>query len=811
MLHENNSEPIELERADNGEIKNKIKSKIKDEGNQEFGSESKSFQMPANLVAEEFGEVNVWRNMSGINSGIAECRVEFSIAMEPQGKFAEGWRTGLALDASASMKRSYGRKVEARVDPELLVAYIKQGRLRSYLEDGEPIRKIEREAFAEIQERGYEINYTANVLQPLVQDFTAYLAGSLDGTGKTSLIYWGCGNGDEIQVLGEFDHASCQQLAIAGPATFQLGKTTKLLPAIAYFVNQYSQAPQGIYIFLTDGRIDDLDQVKSYTRELALEIAVGKRNYLKLVLIGIGNDVDRYQLQELDDFETGLDIDIWDYKIANEMTSLSQIFAEVVNEHQVIADSGAIYDDQGNCVKSYTNGLPAKVDFLMRDDSQWFELEVGNQRIRQAVIFGTPMAIVPLAKKKLFDFETQAQESDQAAALVNDQVDEEIASSQMGKPSSLWKILAALFIGAAFMGTAIAFAILIQRSDNNKLQNQAVSRAIEDSVLESQTDETNKANNNLLDSSTKSNPQNSRKTRNPATNLKNNPATKKETNNKLNDIADRSSVNSSDKALDKSSSNNPQNNENNTGKVVGDNPKKLAGDISSNASANKSNLIAIANSQKLTGDMALATLIKYGIVPRQKVRAQSSAVSQSPDQGYSSINSSTKTSKDNPPKNASADDLNNSKNVAKSDRKNALTNDPNSSPQNKNSDRSINKSILPITNPDVEVVVFFPSDESQLISSEETKIEDFWTKIQGKRGIIQVSGHTDRMGDYDYNLDLSQARANEVVRLLRDRGLDGNYKVTFEALSWMQPLRKEITAKDNAFNRRVVIQFKELR
>lgn len=806
MLHENNSEPIELERADNGEIKNKIKN----EGKNELELESKSYQMPANLVAAEFGEVNVWRNMSGINSEIAECRVEFLIAMEPQGKLAEGWRTGLALDASASMKRSYGRKVEARVDSELLAAYIKQGRLRSYLEDGEPIRKIEREAFAEIQERGYEINYTANVLQPLVQDFSAYLAGSLDGTGKTSLIYWGCGNGDEIQVLGEFDYASCQQLAITGPATFQLGKTTKLLPAITYFVNQYSQAPQGIYIFLTDGRIDDLDQVKSYTRELALEIAVGKRNYLKLVLVGIGNDVDRYQLQELDDFETGLDIDIWDYKIASEMTSISQIFAEVVNEHQIIADSGSIYDDQGNCVKSYTNGLPAKVDFLMRDDSQWFELEVCHQRIRQAVILGTAIVIVPLAKKKLFDFETQAQESYQAVALVNDQVDDEIASSQMGKPSSLWKILAALFIGAAFVGTAIAFGILIKRSDDNKLQNQAVSRASEDSVLESQTDETNKANNNLLDSSTKSSSQNSRETSNPATNLKNNPATKKETNNKLNDIADRSSVNSSDKALDKSSSNNLQNNENNTGKVVGENPKKLAGDISSNASANKSNLIAIANPQKLTGDMALATLVKYGIVPKPK-GTQSSAVSQTPDQSYSANNTSAKNNKDNPSKNASADDLNNSKNAAKSDRKIALTNAPNTSTQNKTSDRSINKSILPITNPDVEVVVFFPSDESRLVSNEETKIEDFWTKIQGKRGIIQVSGHTDRMGGYDYNLDLSQARANEVVRLLRDRGLDGNYKVTFEALSWLQPLRKEITAKDNAFNRRVVIQFKELR
>jgi outer membrane protein OmpA-like peptidoglycan-associated protein len=807
MLHENNSEPIELERAANGEIK----SKIKQEDNNELRPESKGFQMPANLVAEEFGEVNVWRNISGINSGIDEIRVEFSIAMEPQGKFAEGWRTGLALDASASMKRSYGRKVEARVDPELLVTYIKQGRLRSYLEDGEPIRKIEREAFAEIQERGYEINYTANILQPLVQDFTAYLAGHLDGTGKTSLIYWGCGNGDEIQVLGEFDHASCQQLAIAGPATFQLGKTTKLLPAIAYFVNQYSQSPQGIYIFLTDGRIDDLDQVKSYTRELALEIAVGKRNYLKLVLIGIGNDVDRYQLQELDDFETGLDIDIWDYKIANEMTSLSQIFAEVVNEHQVIAGSGAIYDDQGNCVKSYPNGLPAKVDFLMRDDSQWFELEVGDKRIRQAVVLSKAMAIAPLAKKKLFDFETQAQESEKPEALVDDHHDQEIASNQIAAPSSLWKILAALLIGAAFIGTAIAFGVLIQRSDSNKLQNQAVPRVIKESVLESKTDPTNKPNNNLLDSSTKSKVQSSPKAINPATN--------KETKNNLNNIADKQSNeqsdkqsgNNSDKSLDKSPSNNPQNNESNTGKVASDNPSKLAGEISSNASVNKSNTTAIANPQKSTGNIALATLVKYGLVPKPKVGAKPSVASQPNDQGYSFSNTATKTNKDNSPKNTGADDLINSQNAAKSDRKIALTNALNPTAQNTSSDRNINKSILPITNPDVEVVVFFPSDESQLISSEETKIEDFWTKIQGKRGIIQVSGHTDRTGDYDYNLDLSQARANEVVRFLRDRGLDGNYKVTFEALSWLQPLRKESTAKDNAFNRRVVIQFKEQR
>ncbi len=154
-----------------------------------------------------------------------------------------------------------------------------------------------------------------------MQDFTAYIAGSLDGTGKTSLIYWGCGKGDEIQALGEFDALGCHDLAITGPVSFKLGKTTKLLPAISYFVNQCRQAQRGIYIFVTDGRIDDLEQVKIYTKELALEIAVGKRNYLKLILIGIGNDVDSYQLQELDDFDTGLDSN---YKITFEALSWLQ-------------------------------------------------------------------------------------------------------------------------------------------------------------------------------------------------------------------------------------------------------------------------------------------------------------------------------------------------------------------------------------------------------------------------------------------------------------------------------------------------------
>jgi outer membrane protein OmpA-like peptidoglycan-associated protein len=472
-----------------------------------------------------------------------------------------------------------------------------------------------------------------------------------------------------------------------------------------------------MYIFLTDGRIDDLEQIKNYTKELALEIAVGKRNYLKLVLIGVGNEVDRYQLQELDDFDTGLDLDLWDYKIASEMTSLSQIFAEVINENQIIAENGSIYDDNGICVKSYPKGLPAKVDFVMRDDSQWFELEVNNQRIRQPVIFDISTAIAPLGKKKLLDFEIKTQEDSQD---IEDNTGKDV---QVGTLSGLWKILAGVLIGLAFVGTAIAFTILIKKSDDNKLQNrnQTIPTVIKESFFQLQ--DTPKPNSKST----------------PKSNSKLNP--KDKSNNSLIPPSTSNLSNSNlatDLAINKTNNQFNSNNLNN-------NPSKESVINPNKSSSNKSvNNIAIANNS-----------------------------------GNNIDNKSTKVT------------INNSKKTTE------------------DTSININKSVVPISNPDVEVVVFFPSDESQLIAAEESKIDIFWAKIRNRKGIIQVSGHTDKTGDYAYNLELSQLRVNEVVRLLRDRGLDNNYQVTFEALSSLQPLSKQATAADNALNRRVVVQFKE--
>jgi hypothetical protein len=91
-------------------------------------------------------------------------------------------------------------------------------------------------------------------------------------------------------------------------------------------------------------------------------------------------------MEELDDLDTGTGVDIWDHKIAREMRNLIEIFAEVVSENQIVAPTARIFDVNGQVVKHYPDGLPAKVALSMPAASPWFELEVAGKRIRQSVV-----------------------------------------------------------------------------------------------------------------------------------------------------------------------------------------------------------------------------------------------------------------------------------------------------------------------------------------------------------------------------------------------------------------------------------------
>jgi len=274
--------------------------------------------------------------------------------MEPN---IENARCGLALDGSASMKGMYGATA---------------------------ISAIFKSASG-----------SGNVVEPVARTMAAYLA-RFSSSGTVNLIYWACApDGGGLEEIGEVNEAQAQTLNIRGPSKLSWGRKTKLLPPVRYFVDGvFRQAPWAIAVFITDGIIEDLEEVKSYCLQYAREIARGQRKFCKLVLIGLGNEVDEKQMEELDDmFEgsglkmpgNGDDIDLWDHKLASEMRQLHEVFAEVVSEKIIVADSGRVLDSSGRVVMDYSDGVPALLRFNLPRGSRSFTLDLPGHKVTQDI------------------------------------------------------------------------------------------------------------------------------------------------------------------------------------------------------------------------------------------------------------------------------------------------------------------------------------------------------------------------------------------------------------------------------------------
>lgn len=340
-----------------------------------------SKQLPSTMVAKEFGEVNVAR-------GKETTEVTFTILMEPSD--AEGWQTGVAVDASGSMQSVFGKGLadgpKGSPPQSLFQRYQQQGWLQIITHEGQQYPIFSDEAKADMVQKGHFV-WSKNEIEPLVRKVTGYLAANLDADGGTTVIYWACGpDGDEMEEIGDLTAEDCGHAKIAGPLKVPFGGATKLTPAVRYFADRFKDAKNGIYIFITDGELNDLPDVKRYTIQLCKEIAAKRRNPLKCVLIGIGENINEDQMEQLDDLDSGTPIDVWDHKIAKDMRAIVEIFAEVVSENQIVAPSARIFDDQGQVVKNFSDGLPAKVTFSLSNSSKSFELEVAGQKIKQAVV-----------------------------------------------------------------------------------------------------------------------------------------------------------------------------------------------------------------------------------------------------------------------------------------------------------------------------------------------------------------------------------------------------------------------------------------
>ncbi|MBN1877285.1 MAG: VWA domain-containing protein [Anaerolineae bacterium] len=292
--------------------------------------------MQLSHVVEPFGEVNVYPQTDG------STYVVVSILMEPN---REGVQTGLAIDGSGSMRKAFG------------------------------VTGMVSSIFA---------SATPNYVKPVAQQMSSYLANKVDADGSVTVIYWAVGpGGAQVEEVGDLKAQIAETYDFKGPNLWGTG--TQLLPAVKYFVDRFTSNEWGIYIFITDGIVDDMDQVKAYSEKLAQDIDVGRHYPVKLVLIGLGEEVDEAQLSELDDLDTG-DIDLWDHKMALEMKNLAEIFAEAVDENARVADHGIIKDSSGKVVKNYSDtGLPALLKFTLPAGATSFTLEVAGQSIIQSL------------------------------------------------------------------------------------------------------------------------------------------------------------------------------------------------------------------------------------------------------------------------------------------------------------------------------------------------------------------------------------------------------------------------------------------
>jgi len=293
-------------------------------------------QLDRSKVVEPFGKIDIHKHPEGI-------RVIARIFMKPQ---VEGAQTGLAIDGSQSMLPHFGGHL-----PPLL-------------------RRAEH-----------------NVMQALGSSMATTLA-DFDSDGNTTVIYWATGLfGAEIEILGDMDSTKAGKFAFTGPKKFGTG--TRLAPAVRYFaLDKFPKVPWGIFVFVTDGIIEDMADVKALSLEIGKQMAYGQRGFTKFVLIGVGSEVDQSQMEHLNDLDygglktpSGEEVDLWDHSLANEMQNLDEIFKECVSENTLLASSATVTDSTGAPVKplrrtSYVDGLPALIEFICAPGSTSFTLTI---------------------------------------------------------------------------------------------------------------------------------------------------------------------------------------------------------------------------------------------------------------------------------------------------------------------------------------------------------------------------------------------------------------------------------------------------
>lgn len=237
-----------------------------------------------------------------------------------------------------------------------------------------------------------ELGEQRNAVEEAMRMMVPYLAQK-DADGQVHVAYWATGKqGKEIQGIGELTAEQAAAYQFTGPDVH--GGGTYLLPAVRNFVS-YTRELRGkqevratLGAFITDGQIHDFDQVIEYTQEIARQIEAGNFPRTTLVLVGVGENIDHEQMEQLADVElegyTGREI--WCCEEAESVDDLPGLVAHLLDTKTPAFWGGAVVkDEQGRTIQAWEDMVPAVFEIDLPRTARAFTLQVGEQRFTQRI------------------------------------------------------------------------------------------------------------------------------------------------------------------------------------------------------------------------------------------------------------------------------------------------------------------------------------------------------------------------------------------------------------------------------------------
>ena len=108
------------------------------------------------------------------------------------------------------------------------------------------------------------------------------------------------------------------------------------------------------------------------------------------------------------------------------------------------------------------------------------------------------------------------------------------------------------------------------------------------------------------------------------------------------------------------------------------------------------------------------------------------------------------------------------------------------------------------------VTLNFPFNQYKLKEKETASLDELASKIKDRNAyIVQIEGYTDSVGNKDYNYDLSQKRAESVVRYLAEKYDIPLYRLFIVGLGASKPVDDNKSRAGRAENRRVEVHLLE--